>query len=338
MFKRFLAAAVGVLLVAGCQQQTSTAVDANYFDGKTITYIVATDPGGGYDTYGRLIARYMQKHLPGSRVVVRNVPGAGHIVGANTINAARPDGLTIGMFNTGLIYNQLLKLDGVQFDLAKMSWIGKASNELRVMLVATNSPYKSFEEMLHAGVPIKFAASGVGSAAYLDARILDSIFPELEVQVIAGFDGSEGELSMLRGEVVAQVGIASSYENFVHAGNGYYALAMSQLAADDLPGVPLAQDYVTTEDGHRLLSLLEALSDLGRLTVGPPGIPPDILAILREAHNAAVADPDLLAEAKTMLIPITGGTGEYVQGRIAEALNQPPETIAALAVAAAPPQ
>jgi tripartite-type tricarboxylate transporter receptor subunit TctC len=72
--------------------------------------------------------------------------------------------------------------------------------------------------------------------------------------------------------------------------------------------------------------------------VGPPGIPPDILAILREAHNAAVADPDLLAEAKTMLIPITGGTGEYVQGRIAEALNQPPETIAALAVAAAPPQ
>ncbi len=79
------------------------------FRGKTITYIVATGPGGGYDTYGRLISRYMQKYLPGSRVVVRNVPGAGHIVGANTIYAAKPDGLTIGMFNTGLIYNQLLK-------------------------------------------------------------------------------------------------------------------------------------------------------------------------------------------------------------------------------------
>jgi tripartite-type tricarboxylate transporter receptor subunit TctC len=336
MFKRLLTAVFGAALLAGCGPQGTAEVGPDYFNGKTITYIVATDPGGGYDTYGRLIARYMQKHLPGSRVLVRNVPGAGHIVGANTINAARPDGLTIGMFNTGLIYNQLLQLEGAQFDLAEMSWIGKASNELRVMLVATNSPYKSFEEMLRTTTPIKFAASGVGSAAYLDARILSRVFPEMMVEVIPGYEGSEGELAMLRGEVVAQVGIASSYENFVKAGNGYFALAMSQLAAEDLPGVPLAETYVQSEEGHRLLSLLEALSDLGRLTVGPPGIPEPILAQLRAAHDAAINDPELLAEAETMLIPITPGSGQFVQERIVQALNQPPETIAALAAAAAP--
>ena len=340
MFKRLLAAALGVVVLAACQESAAPTggadveADANYFAGKTVTYIIATDAGGGYDTYGRLIARYMQEHLPGSRFVVRNVPGAGHIVGANTIYAARPDGLTIGMFNTGLIYNQLLNLEGVRFDLSEMSWIGKASNEIRVVVVATNSPYKSFEEMLNAGVPVKFAASGVGSAAYLDTRILDTAYPELDIETIAGFAGSEGELSMMRGEVVAQVGIVSSYEQFVSNGNGYIALAMSQLAAEELPGVPQAIDYATTDEGRRLLSLLEALSDLGRLTVGPPGIPPDILAILREAHDAAISDPELLAEAEQINIPIDPGSGEYVAQRINEALDQSPETIALLAEAA----
>src|SRR5690348_8059952 len=104
MPKRWLAfaACVSLLLAGG----PSFAAVPNYFAGKTITYIVATSPGGGYDTYGRLISRYMQKYLPGARIVVKNVPGAGNIIGANTIYAAKADGLTIGMFNTGLIYDQ----------------------------------------------------------------------------------------------------------------------------------------------------------------------------------------------------------------------------------------
>jgi tripartite-type tricarboxylate transporter receptor subunit TctC len=342
MFKRLLAAAVSVMVLTACQDNgaagggagAGAAADANYFDGKTVTYIIATDPGGGYDTYGRIIARYMEKHLPGSRFIIRNVPGAGHIVGANTIYASRPDGLTVGMFNTGLIYNQLLNLEGVRFDLSKMSWVGKASNEIRVMIIATNSPYHSFEDMLHATEPVKFAASGVGSAAYLDTRILDTVFPEFDIETIAGFAGAEGELSMMRGEVVAQVGIESSYEQFVANGHAFYALAMSHLAAETLPGVPLADDYATTEQGHQLLRLLEALSDTGRLTVGPPDIPPDILNLLRRAHDAAMEDPDLLAEAMQIDIPINPGTGEFVEQRIKEALDQTPETIALLEEAA----
>src|SRR6476661_2163825 len=75
---------------------------AAFYKGRTVTYVVATAPGGGYDFYGRLVARYMQLALPDSTFVIKNVPGAGHIVGANFIYAAKPDGLTIGTFNTGL--------------------------------------------------------------------------------------------------------------------------------------------------------------------------------------------------------------------------------------------
>jgi tripartite-type tricarboxylate transporter receptor subunit TctC len=276
----------------------------------------------------------MPKYLPGTRVLVRNVSGAGHIVGANTIYASRPDGLTIGMFNTGLVYNQLIGLPGVKFDLSKMSWIGKAADELRVVVVATNSPYKSFDDMLKANAPLKFAAAGVGSAAYLDSRLLDTMFPQMAIQTIAGFDGATGELAMMRRELVATVGPASSFELFVANGHGFYALAMSSAAGRRYPGVPLARSYVTDPKGLRLLALLDALSDLGRLTAGPPGIPAAELAVLRQAHDKALADPELLAEAKKANIPIQAGNGTFVQGRIRDSLNQTPETIALLKAAA----
>ena len=113
-----------------------------------MTYIVSTAPGGGYDLYGRLIAEYMQRNLPGSTFVVKNVPGAGHMIGANTVYASKADGLTIGTFNTGLIYNQLIKADGVKFDLTKMSWIGKAASEPRVFVVGSQSPIKTFQDLM----------------------------------------------------------------------------------------------------------------------------------------------------------------------------------------------
>ncbi len=102
-----LAGMTGAVAMAASSACAQTGAD--FYKGKTVTYIAATSPGGGYDLYGRLVAEFMQKHLPGSTFVVKNVPGAGHIVGANTIYASKPDGLTIGIFNTGLIYNQVLE-------------------------------------------------------------------------------------------------------------------------------------------------------------------------------------------------------------------------------------
>ena len=107
----------GALILAGSTVSPSLAqTGADFFKGKAVTYIVATAPGGGYDLYGRLVSEYMQKYLPGSTFIVKNVPGAGNIVGTNLLFASKPDGLTIGTFNTGLIYNQLIKADGVKFD------------------------------------------------------------------------------------------------------------------------------------------------------------------------------------------------------------------------------
>lgn len=330
MLKRFAASALGLALALTAP--AAQAADANMFRGKTLTYVVATGPGGGYDSYGRLIARFLQKYLPGSRVLVRNIPGAGHIVGANTIYAAKPDGLTIGMFNTGLVYDQMIGRQGVIFDLAKFSWIGKASDDTRVVLISKKSGIKDFNAMLASKTPLKFAAAGIGSAAYIETRILQAAL-KLNVQIVPGFDGNEGEMSMLRNEVVAEVGTAASLEQFVKNGNGFFALSISDNS--NLPGVPKAMAYAKDDRARKLIALVSTLSEIGRLTAGPPGIPAPVLATLREALDKAMADPQLRAEAVKMQLPIDPASGVAVETMIKQALAQPPETVALLKSAAA---
>src|SRR4051812_30331787 len=98
------AAVVGMVALVGAQ---SARADAEFFAGKTLFYVVGGGAAGSYDFYGRMVARYMEPALPQTTIVVKNVPAAGGIAGANAIYAAKPDGLTIGISNTGLIYGQL---------------------------------------------------------------------------------------------------------------------------------------------------------------------------------------------------------------------------------------
>jgi tripartite-type tricarboxylate transporter receptor subunit TctC len=295
-----------------------------FYKGKTITYVVSTAPGGGYDTYGRLVARYMNKYMPDSKIIIRNIPGAGHVVGANTIYAAKPDGLTIGTFNTGLIYLQLLKESGVRFDLAKMSWIGKAASDTRVLVVSKSSGVKTVQELLDSTKPpIKLFAAGVGSAGYIDTRLAISAL-HLNVQLIPGYNGSEGTMSMLRGETQGTIGSQSSYTQFVDDGNGVYIMEAGGAAGSK---IPQADQFAKDDNARQLLKMIAAESDVARLTAGPPGIPADRLALLRSVFTKAMADPQLLADAKKMDAPIAPATGEHVQQVIAEALQQTPQNL-----------
>ena len=332
-------------LVSGCNQtaeqasqlpsgesQTATEPDVEFFRGKTVTYIVATAAGGGYDTYGRLLSRYMEQHLPGSRFVVRNVPGAGQIIGANTIYVSAPDGLTFGIFNPGLVYAQILGQEGIRFDLGEMSWIGKMAEEGRSLAIANNSGFASVEDLQNSQTPIVLSAAGIGSASYIETRIMAEVM-NLDIQIITGFDGGETQLSMLRGELDGVLGAASSNLEFVERGDGQFLLSIAG-ARSALPGVPQVREYVSNPEHLQLLNLVETLAELGRLTAGPPGIPQARLRALREAFDAAVKDPGLLADAERLAIPITHGTGEEVEEKVQALLDQPPGIVEALRMAA----
>jgi len=315
----------GGVMAASIAMPAHAQGGADYFKGKTVSYIVATSAGGGYDLYGRLVAEYMQRYLPGSTFVVRNLPGAGHLVGANTIYASRGDGLTIGTFNTGLIYNQLVGLPGMKFDLTKMSWIGKATTEPRTITIAQQSPITTFADLQASKDPINFATSGVGSANYVETMMLTSAL-KIPSRILTGYNGNDDQLAMRRGEVVGTIGSRSSFDQFVKNGYGRY---VAQIGGKDTD-VPQLRDLVKDPAALSLIALMQSQGDVARLTAGPPGIPPAVLAALRDAYRKALEDKELQEKAAKLERPVEPGYGDEVLSAIVTALKQPPETIALL--------
>jgi tripartite-type tricarboxylate transporter receptor subunit TctC len=331
MSYRWLALATGAALLTGYPAVAQEG--AEFYKGKTVTYIVATAPGGGYDTYGRLVAEYMQKYLPGSTFIVRNMPGAGHLIGANAIYASKPDGLTMGTFNTGLIYNQLIASDGVKFDMTKMSWIGKAGSEPRVVVCTNDGPIKTFEDLKAQKEPVKFAVSGVGSSNYVETTIFINAL-KLPIRMLTGYNGNEDQMAIRRGEITCGMGSRSSFDPFVKNGYGHY---VAQIGGTDTD-VRQLRDLITDPAGRELVALIQSQGDIARLSAGPAGIPKDRLEALRGAYRKALEDPELQGKAAKLDRPVEPAYGDDVLKAVKEAMNQKPETIALLKQATEKPK
>jgi tripartite-type tricarboxylate transporter receptor subunit TctC len=116
--------------------------------GRTVTILVGYTAGGGYDRFARIVARHLPRYLPGTpAVVVQNMPGAESVVAANHLfNAARPDGLTIGLFNRNLVFAQLVGVAGVRFDVRRWQWIGNLAEETDVFVIRADLPYRHILE------------------------------------------------------------------------------------------------------------------------------------------------------------------------------------------------
>lgn len=289
---------------------------AAFFNGKTISYIVPTSAGGGYDIYGRLISEFMQKHLPGSTFVVKNMPGAAHILGTNTLFASRPDGLTLGTFNMGLLHAQIAGSRGVKFDLRKMSWIGKAAVDPRVFVAAQHTGIKDFKTLLTRSPALKFAASGAGGANYIQQVALIEAL-KIPAQVLTGYNGNDDKFSMRRGEIDGTLASRSTYESFVREG---HAVILAQIGGSEGDAPPLIE-FAKDGRARALVQMVTVQSEIARLTAGPPGIPAERLSVLRAAYAAALADPMLVERAAKLELPLAPLIGEDVARAVESALE-----------------
>ncbi len=314
----------GILLAVVLAAFSTAALgqDSNYFAGKNVTYIVATNAGGGYDTYARLIGPYLESYLGANHVIIRNVPGAGHLIGANTLARSLANGLTIGTFNAGLIYTQLLENAALQFRLEDLAWIGKAAGEPRAVVVATRCSHQSIEDLIDAREPAVFAGAGIGSASYADTRLLAEAL-KLNVRIIPGYEGTEAEMAMMRGEICGLVASTSSVQGFVDAGYGKFVLTVG----GEIEGVPNAIDFARDDHARQIVTLISAMAKLGRISAAPAGTPGETLATLRAAYRSALEDPTLLADARARGRPIEPAFGEEVSQLINAALDQTPELL-----------
>ena len=310
---------------------------APFYEGKAIRIIVGTAPGGGYDTYTRLIARHFSRYIPGNpTIIVDNMPGAGGLVSANHLfKVAKPDGLTMGHFVGGQFLQQLLGKPGIEFDALKFEYVGVPAQDNFVFGVAKTAGITGVEQWLASKTSIKFGAIAAGDGTYDTPKVVE-VALGLPIQVVSGYKGTAPiRLAFNSGEVG---GLSNSWQSFrstwrkeLETGEVMIVLQLSAKPHPDLPKVPLAMNLAKSDDARKLIqAVAQAHGAAVRPYVLPPGTPKDRVEMLRKAFLEAVKDPELLNEAAKANLEINPGSGEELERNVRELLRLDASLVARL--------
>ncbi len=288
-------------LAAGCASCAAQAQDVEPFRGKTVTLYIGTGAGGGYDAYGRLIARHIGRFLPGApSVVAQNMPGASSLLLANFLYAKAPrDGLAIGVINQAMPIEQYLGSEGVAYDARKFNWIGRMSSAVETGIVWHSSPVQRIEDAFSQQVIV--GGTGPTSSTVFIPNLLNNL-AGTKFKVISGFNGTnEIGLAMERGEIEGSgtplESLKSYRANWMREGKIRVLVLWSAQREPELPDVPSMVELGKTEQSRKILQLYASADDIGRSLLAPPGLPGERVAQLRRAFDSAVRDPQLLADA-----------------------------------------
>ncbi|MGE5538706.1 MAG: Bug family tripartite tricarboxylate transporter substrate binding protein [Gemmatimonas sp.] len=329
-------AIAGAALVAVCGGAQADAV-ADFYSGKTVNLLIGSQPGGGFDIAGRLLARHIGRYIPGEpNVVPQNMQGAGGLRMANFLaNAADRQGLSIGMHVRGIIQQPMLGDPAAKFDPLGLSWIGTMSSfktDAYFMFVRKERGIASVEGMRHASPPVALGSVGGVSTNVIFALLSPELFG-FKTRLVKGYAGSTGVmLAVQRRELDGTfIGLSSlGGQDKANLADGTY-VPILQLARVDrhpaLPNVPTAREIVTEPDDRALLAFAESQFFVALPVSGPPAIPADRTRALREAFMATHRDPTFLAEAERLNVDVSPIGGEEMTKIIAEMAATPPAVI-----------
>jgi tripartite-type tricarboxylate transporter receptor subunit TctC len=304
----------------------------DFYRGRTLTVLISYTVGGGYDLYGRLLARYIGKHIPGNpSVVPENMPGAGGLRASNFLYSAAPkDGSVIGTFSRSIPTMPLVTPQDARFDGRAFSWIGSMSGDTSLCLTGTKSQVKTFQDMLTKPVVMggQFAAADSDIYAHLYKNIFGA-----KIKLVSGYPGTNDiTLAMERGEVDGICGLSWGTLKVAHAdwikNKSVNLLVQAALKKDpELPDVPLALDLIDDPQKKQILYINFAPQAIGRPFAAPPGIPAERKAALIKAFDETMKDPDLLAEAAREKIDIGPMSGREVDELVLKLYALPPDVI-----------
>ena len=304
------------------------AAHAQYYAGKTITIVVGYKPGGGYDRTARILAKHLPDHIPGKpSIIVQNMPGANSLIAANHIyNVAKPDGLTIGTFNRNLPIAQLLKVDGVKFDMTKFAWIGSAASESTILAIRSDLPYKTIEDLKKAKEPVVIGATGPGANTY-DFPLLLKEMLGLNLKVVSGYSSSADiMLAIERKEVDGRAGSFSSIRPFIDR-KLVHAVIRARAAEPGIEKLPVDETLAPNARAKAIMALRSAPEVIGRPYVMPPKTPPELLQTMQAAFAKAIKDPELVAESKKAKAELEFVDGKQAVEVMKEVLDQPEDVV-----------
>ena len=325
LLRSVLAALVVAFAASGVVAQNAEP----FFKGKVINLYIGFAPGGTYDYYSRLVARFIGRHIAGNpTVVAHSMPGAGSFQAANFLYAVAPkDGTAMGMITQNAAIEEVLHAPGVQYKAADLNWIGRVSGILEVHFTWKTSPAKTIQDAMRHEIPM--AGTGPGSPSEGYPKLLNAL-AGTRLKVISGYPGStQGMLAMERGEVD---GALTSWHTLNRTKASWlknhdinllvqYALERRR----EIPDVPTMLELAKTAEARQVFRFYLGNTLIGRSIVAPPGIPAERVKVMREAFDAMLKDADFRAEIEKSQTEFDPAPGERVQRFIADTAGVAPE-------------
>jgi tripartite-type tricarboxylate transporter receptor subunit TctC len=303
---------------------------ADFYKGRTISWILSAGPGGGYSSYALAFAPYFSAHIPGNpNIVVQNMPGGGGIRAMLYLNDVAPkDGTTLGLVHSSVPFAPLYGISAAKFDARKMNWIGSIDASTGICVAWHTSGIATWQDMLTK--PFVVGGSGAGSQMETMPEMLNKLFGT-KIRVVSGYKGGNDiYLAMERGEVQGRCGglissIRSTRPDWFPQKKVNVPIQIATARNPLFPDVPTVMELAKDDRTRKILQLVLAPLDMDRPILAPPGTPPERVTALREAFHDTMNDPAFIAEAKKDHLEIQEISGLHVAQVLDDAYAMPPE-------------
>jgi tripartite-type tricarboxylate transporter receptor subunit TctC len=311
---------------------------AEFYRGKNVDLYIAYSVGGGYDSYARLLARHIGKHIPGNpRVVPHSMPGAGGMRAANWLqSAAARDGTVFGAVSRAFAFEPLLGNKAAKYDPTKVTYIGSANDEVSVCMAWHTSGVTTFKDVQQRELVV--GAGGTADDTYQFPAILKNMFGARFKMVVGYAGGNEINIAMERGEVRGRCGfpwstVKASHQHWTRDKSYNLLMQFSLAKHPDLPNVPLVMDLARNDEERQILRLIFGRQVMGRPYVAPPGVPKDRADALRKAFMDTMRDKEFLADVAKAQFEITAVSGDELEKIVLDIYRTTPPAVAERAMA-----
>ena len=278
-----------------------------FYEGKTLTVILSTDPAGTSSVRLRPLIPYLRKHIPGNpTIVVDYMEGGGGRKGANHVfRSVRPDGLTVGALSGSVIALSILGESGIMYDINKFIYLGATEGVAHQVFYTRKELGLDSLEKLRAASGIRLGAQSVGHSGYLAGRVFAYLMGLKDPRFSTGYTGPELDVALLRGEIDARSNLVTSVlmrnSDWVDKGLMNFHAIVEIPKGEKHPRfakVPELETFAKSDTDRKLVTVFRSFRNAGAPFVVPPGTPKDRVEILREAMRRAFKDPEFLSRVQ----------------------------------------
>jgi tripartite-type tricarboxylate transporter receptor subunit TctC len=331
---RFAVLVLSATLIAGIAAPASAS---DFYQGKTIRFIVSSPPGGGYDLYSRLLARHLPKHIPGNpRIIVQNMPGGAHLIATRYVySVARKDGTVISSLSRSIPDQELFNgPEKVGFKATNFNWLGSITEEVQACVVRGDLSIDTFDDLKTSKKTLAMGGQARGIEPSDYGRMVRELFGA-NIRVVDGYTGTgPRRLALEQKELDGVCGwswssLKGTSQHWLDTG---FLKVVAQLGMHAHPemtklGAPLLIDMAPDEESRRIMEVLFSRLAIGRPILTTPGVPKERVALLRKAFMDTMKDPEFLKEADLLKLEVNPLNGEQVEELLERVSNYPPEVL-----------